>query len=107
MAKDRRLSVRMIAKETGLNKNAVRRTLTEHLHMRKICAKLVPKNLSVEQKGNRLEICQDLLVRLKTEPHFLHKVITGYESWVFNYDPQTKWQSEEWHIRVLLRRKHA
>ena len=40
MAKDRRLSVRMIAEETGLNKNAVRRILTEHLHMRKnLCRK--------------------------------------------------------------------
>jgi len=51
MAKDRRLSVRMIAQETGLNKNAVHRILTEHLHMRKICAKLVPKKVSVEQKS--------------------------------------------------------
>jgi len=70
MAKDRRLSVRMIAEETGLNKNAVHRILTEHLHVRKICAKLVPKNLSVEQKANRLEICQDLLGRLEIEPNF-------------------------------------
>ena len=51
MAKDRRMSVRMIAEETGLDKNAVNRILTEHCHMRKICAKLVPKNLSVEQKA--------------------------------------------------------
>ena len=58
---DRRLSVRMIAEETDLNKNAVHRILIEHLHIRKICAKLVPKNLSVEQKANRLEIYQALL----------------------------------------------
>ena len=61
MARDRRLSVRMSAKETGLNKNAVHRILSEHLHMRKNCALLVPKILSVEQKENRFEICQDLL----------------------------------------------
>ena len=90
MAKDRRLSVRMIAEETDLNKNAVHRILTEHLHMRKICAKLVPKNLSVEQKTNRLEICQDLLGRLEIETDFLDKVITADESWVFDYDPETK-----------------
>ena len=45
MVKDRQLSVRMIAEEMGLNKNAVHRILTEHLHMRKICAKLMPKKL--------------------------------------------------------------
>ena len=33
MAKDSRLSVRMIAEETGLNKNAVHRILTQHVHM--------------------------------------------------------------------------
>ena len=85
MAKDCR--VRMTAEETDLNKSAV---LTDHLHMRKICAQLVPKYLSVEQKANRLEICQDLLGRLKIEPNCLHKVITGDESWVFDYDPETK-----------------
>ena len=74
VAKDHRLRVRMIAEEKGLNKNAVHRILTEHLHMRKICAKLVPKILSVEQIANRLEICQDLLGRLEIEPNFLRKV---------------------------------
>jgi hypothetical protein len=56
----------MTAEETGLDKNAVHIILTDHLHMRK----LVPKNLSVEQKANRLEICQDLLGRFEIEPIF-------------------------------------
>ena len=107
MAKDRQLSVRMIAEETGLNKNEVHRILTEHLHLRKICAKLVLKNLSVEQKVNRLEIYQDLLGKLQTESNFLHNVITGNESWVFDYDPKTKRQSEEWHMKSSPRRKKA
>jgi len=42
MAEDRRSSVRMIAEETGLDKSAVHSILTDHLHMQKICAKLVP-----------------------------------------------------------------
>jgi hypothetical protein len=62
----------MIAEETGLDKNAVHSILTDHLHMRK----LVPKNLCLEQKANRLEICQDLLGRREIEPNFLDKVIT-------------------------------
>ena len=70
MLKDHRMSVRMIAEEMGLDKNAVHRTLTDHLHMQKMCAKVVPKNLSVEQKENWLEICQDLLGRLEIEPDF-------------------------------------
>ena len=53
--------VRMIAEETGLDRSAVHIILADSLHMRKICANLVPKNLSGEQKANRLEVCQDLL----------------------------------------------
>ena len=36
MAKDRRLSVRMIAEETGLNKNAVHRILTTFAHAKNV-----------------------------------------------------------------------
>jgi len=44
--RDRRLNVRLIAEEVGLPKTDVHRIVTEDLHMRKICAKLVPNNLS-------------------------------------------------------------
>ena len=65
----------------------------------------MPKNLSVEQKANQLEICQNLLGRLETEPDFLGKVITGDESWVFDYDPETKRQSAEWHMKSSRQKK--
>ena len=101
-AKDRRLSVRTIAEETGLETSAVHRILTDRLHMQKICSKLVPKNLSVEQKANRLEICQDLLGRLEIEPNFLDKVITGDESWVFDGKVRNGTRKV-----LLIQRKHA
>jgi len=44
--RDRRLNVQLIAEEVGLPKMDVHRIIMEDLHMRKICAKLVPKNLS-------------------------------------------------------------
>ena len=69
--------------------------------------KLVPKNLSVGQKANRLEICQDLLGRLEIEPNFFDKVITGDESWVLDYDHETKRQNEEWQMKSSPRSKKA
>jgi histone-lysine N-methyltransferase SETMAR len=75
--------------------------------MFKLVSKLVPKILSVEQKANRLEICQDLLGRLEIETDLLDKVITGDESWVFDYDPKTKRQSAEWHMKISPRPKKA
>ena len=44
--RDRRLNVQLIAEDVGLPKTDVHRNITEDLHMRKMCAKLVPKNLS-------------------------------------------------------------
>ena len=43
-----RLSVRLIAEEVGLLKTDIHQIIMEDLHMSKICAKLVPKNLSDE-----------------------------------------------------------
>jgi len=44
--RDRRLNVQLIAEDVGLPKTDVHRNITEDLHMRKMCAKLAPKNLS-------------------------------------------------------------
>ena len=43
-----------------------------------------------------------LLQRLEIEPHFFDK---GDESWVFDYDPETKRQSAEWHTKSSPRPK--
>ncbi|GFX49285.1 putative mariner transposase [Trichonephila clavipes] len=43
---DRRLTVRMIGEEFNLNHTTVHQILTNELKMRKICSKMVPKNLS-------------------------------------------------------------
>jgi len=103
--RDRRLSVRLIAEELGLPKTDVHRIFKEDLHMRKICAKLVSKNLSDEQKDNRVLVSWKLLDRVTSKPDFLQRVITGDETWGFEYDPTTKRQSSEWHTSRSLRPK--
>jgi len=58
--------------------------------MRKVCAKMVLKNLTTEQKATRRDVCLDLLDRLEREPEFFSRVITGGELWILEYDPKTK-----------------
>ena len=48
--------------------------------MRKVCAKMVPKSLTTEQKANRRDVCLDLLDRLERESEFFSRVTTGDES---------------------------
>ena len=65
--------------------------------MGKVCTKMVPQNLMIEQKASRRDVCLDLLDCLEREPEFFSRVITGDESWILEYDPKTKRQSWEWH----------
>ena len=87
--RDRRVNVRLIAEEVGLPKTYVHRIITEDVHMRKICAEQVPKNLSVK-KDNHVLVSREILDRVTSEPDFLQGVIPGNEIWVFEYHPTTK-----------------
>jgi len=91
----------MIGEHLGLTHATVHQLLTNDLEMRKICAKMVPKNLSQDQK-NRRDKCFDFLEQIENDLFFLEHVITGEESWIFEYDSETKRQSQEWHTSVSL-----
>jgi len=49
-----RLTVRSIAEQVNIDRERVRKILGEDLNMRKVCAKMVPKELTEEQKQRRV-----------------------------------------------------
>jgi len=104
---DRRLTVRMIASKLNLNHTTAHHILTQELAMRKLCAMNVPKNLTIEQKDNRKDVCLHLLERIQSDRNFLKYVITGDETWIFKYNPEMKRQSKEWHTSASPRPKKA
>ena len=75
--------------------------------MRKVCAKMVPKLLSDEQKECHKELCVDLLQRIENEPNWFNSIITCDKPWVFTYDPETKRQSMQWKSTSSPRPKKA
>ena len=91
-----RLTVRMIADELGMNSEKVWRIIKKDLGMRKICAKMVPRLLNEGQRERHVQVCQDILEQFETEPNLLKRIVTGDESWIFEYDQLTKQQSLEW-----------
>ena len=50
LRENRRLTVRSIAEQANIDRETVSKILTEDLDMRKVCAKMVPKELTKEQK---------------------------------------------------------
>lgn len=73
---DRRLTIRMISENIGIDKECVRQILHDTFEMKKVCAKMVPKNLTLDQMEARKNICADTLNHIENDPNFLERVIT-------------------------------
>ena len=56
---DRRLSIRLIAERMSIDKETMWQVLHDNLHMTKVCAQIVSKLLTSDQKEKRQEICAD------------------------------------------------
>ncbi|UYV76267.1 hypothetical protein LAZ67_13003215 [Cordylochernes scorpioides] len=82
--------------DTGISKTTIGRIVTEDLRLKKTPAKFFPRFLTNEQKLCRLATCEDMLEMTRTDPEWKDKIITGDETWVYGYDPETKRQSAEW-----------
>ena len=86
---NRRLTVREVADEVGISVGSCHQILTEKLQKGLVSAKFVPRLLTDDQKENRVEISQELLVNANGNENFLKKTITGDETWVYGYDVET------------------
>lgn len=73
-----------------------------NFHKRKLCNKMVPKNLT-----NRKNKYLDLLDRMANELSFFSRVSTADELWICEYDSESKKQSEQWHTASSLQPKKA
>ncbi|UYV68867.1 hypothetical protein LAZ67_6001370 [Cordylochernes scorpioides] len=85
-----------LEQDTGISKTTIGRIVTEHLRLKKTPAKFIPRFLTNEQKLCWLATCEDMLEMTRTDPEWKDKIITGDETWVYGYDPETKRQSAEW-----------
>ena len=66
----------MIADEVNVNREAVRQIPTEELGMRKICAKMVPRNRTEEQRDAWVSVCAELLEEVEANPELMERVIS-------------------------------
>ena len=91
-----RHTIREMSHELNSSFYAVQSILTKELTMRRVSAKFIPKLLSDKQKQHRLQVAQEMINRNENDPDLLNRAITGDESWVYGYDPETKAQSSQW-----------
>ena len=60
--------------------------------IKRICAKFVPHTLRSDQKSMRINHSRDIVAAAENNPNFLKSIVTGDETWCFQYDPETKRQ---------------
>lgn len=104
---DRRQTIDDVCHRLGLSYGTCQRILADELNMRRIAAKFVPRLLSIDQRNLRIQTCTELQQTVRECPNFLSRVITGDESWVYGYDPETKQQSSQWKTPSSPRPKKA
>ena len=75
--------------------------------MRRVASNTVPRLLSVDQKQQRLDVCLDFKENVANDVSFLSNIITGDETCVYAYDPETKTQSSQWESPGSPRPKNA
>jgi len=97
LAQDRRATCEEISRATGSSPTSVFRILTNDLQKRKFCAWWVLQCLTAGQKRKRLEIVVLLKQIFNVEGQvFLYRIVATDETWVRDFEPDLKSQSNEW-----------
>ena len=93
---DRRIQVEELAQALDISHGSVLTILPDHLGMRKLTIRWVPKSLSDEQMATRASVCSALLKRFRSTDKFPLRLLTVGETWVYYYEPVNKAQSRQW-----------
>jgi hypothetical protein len=59
---------------------------------REICA----KTAELRPEAHRVSVCRELKQQARDDLSFISSILTGDETWVYGYDPETKQQSSQW-----------
>jgi hypothetical protein len=86
----RRQTVHEDCNRIGLSYGSCQHILEDELNMRRIAATFVPHLLKNKQQHHQLQVCTELQEAVRHDCNFLSRVITGDESWLYNYDLETK-----------------
>ena len=83
--------------EKGVQATSVFSILTNDLKKREIFARWIPHCLTAEQKQKRLDIATLLKERFYVEDQaFMRRIVAIDETWIRDFEPELKSQSNEW-----------
>ena len=82
---------------SGIHSSSVLKILCERLGLRKICARWVPHLLTDEQKQSRVRLASQVIEKYdKCDPRCLEEIVTGDETWIYHFQPDSKAKNKVW-----------
>lgn len=94
---DRKVKVREIVKAVNISFDRVLNILHNYLAMQKLCARWVPRELTIDQKRNRVVLSEQNLAYFKKDPkEFMRRFITMDETWIHHYTPESREGPKQW-----------
>ena len=94
---DARVTVAQLAHDLGISSGSVVAILHEKLRYSKVCARWVPHLLTEDQKKVCVDWCRQMLNHFNGgESKGVWEIVSGDETWVYSFDPETKQQSAQW-----------
>jgi histone-lysine N-methyltransferase SETMAR len=97
IGENRRISLDSVATMLNISVGSTHGIIRETLRHRYLRSRWVPRQLTDEHKLKRVPSCRAFLTRYHAEgEEFLSCIVTGDETWVHYYEPESKRQSMEW-----------
>ena len=93
---DRRITVKQLASETRISVDSVEKILHDRLNLNKVSARWVPRLLTADQMKERADCCKHLLRLEANDDLFFQKIVTMDETWIYQFDPESKNESMQW-----------
>ena len=79
----RKLTIREIAEGLNIAYGSAQNILVNDLGLRRVAAKLVPKDLNFMQKRDRVDVAKHMLSKVDSDPSFIKRIFTGDEMWIY------------------------
>ncbi|KAF2351947.1 Transposase type 1 [Trinorchestia longiramus] len=95
--KDRRITTESVADTLNIFVGFAHTILVDSLGLSKLSARWVPRLLRPDQQESRADLSMEILNKWDENPElFLQQIVTGDETWLYQYDPVDKTQSKQW-----------
>ncbi|CAF3998183.1 unnamed protein product [Rotaria magnacalcarata] len=89
-------TIEELQEQTGLGYSTTQRIISDHLQLRKITARYIPKHLTDFQRAERVRICEENLEKFEKRIWRLCDVVTGDESWFYHKQIGRKSTNAAW-----------